>query len=112
EPSSMTILQNGTADWLFFGQVSVPKNGCANAGAAEGCMFSYNVFNGSAVSTIPAANTALASEAGGTSGVVVDNVSSSAAASNIYFANQATTTTSAAPVCPTGAATPSYCAVK
>lgn len=112
EPSAVTILQNGNADWLFFGQVAVPKNNCANPGAAEGCIFSYNIFNSSGVSTIPTANTALASEAGGTSGVVVDNVSTSSAAANVYFANQATTTTSAAPVCTTGVATPSFCAVK
>ncbi|HYX69292.1 MAG TPA: hypothetical protein VE825_09175, partial [Terriglobales bacterium] len=113
EASPITIIQNGAAsDWLFFGQVSVPKNNCANAGSAEGCVFSYNVFNSSGVSTVPAGNTALASEAGGTSGIVMDNISASAGASSIYFANQSTTTTSVAAVCTTGASTPAFCAVK
>jgi hypothetical protein len=115
ESSSVTIIQNGLADWLFFSQLSVPKNACGNSVAAEGCVFSFNVFNGSGVSTPPSGITASASEAGGTSDIVIDNVSSSAGASNIYFANQTKTTTSSAPTCTTGiggAATASYCAIK
>lgn len=117
EPSAVTIVQNGTADWLFFGQASVPKNSCTNSGGAEGCAFSYNVFNGSGVSTVPTATSAQAPEAAGTSGIIVDNVANSTTyvgASSIYFANQGTSTTSplTTATCTTGASTPSYCAVK
>ncbi len=112
EASPITVVQNGNVDWLFFGQQSVPKNGCNNSVAAEGCIYSVNVFNGAGVSTIPTAITAQTSEASGTSGIVVDNVSGSAAGSNIYFANQAATSTSAAPVCTIGFGIPAYCAVK
>jgi hypothetical protein len=116
EPSAVTIVQNGTADWLFFGQVSVPKNSCNNSGGAEGCALSYNVFNSSGVSTVPTANSALAPEAAGTSGIIVDNVANSTTypgASSIYFANQGTSSTSpATALCTTGVSTPSYCAVK
>lgn len=118
EPSTVTIVQNGNADWLFFGQKSVPKNSCNNSppvANAEGCVFSYNVFDATGASNVPSVITALASEASGTSDIVVDNVSTAAGASSIYFANQSTTTTSAAPTCTTGtgvATAAAYCAVK
>ncbi|MFZ0961730.1 MAG: hypothetical protein WAO35_12555, partial [Terriglobia bacterium] len=65
------------ADWLFVG---VPAN-CAFGGATGGCIMSFDITSG----TIPTTAAATAAENGGTSGIVVDNVSPSAQASSAYF---------------------------
>jgi hypothetical protein len=78
------IFNNGSApakDWLF---VSV-ANHCAGAGGgAAGCIMSFDITGG-----MPAASSHAVTERGGTSGMVVDNVSTAAQASSIYFTNQA-----------------------
>ncbi len=67
-------------DWLF---VSV-ENGCvATGGGSGGCVMSFDITSG-----FPSAATQGRSETGGTSGIVVDNVSTSAQASSIYFTSQ------------------------
>jgi hypothetical protein len=78
------IFNNGSLpnkDWLF---VSV-ANHCAGAGGgAAGCVMSFDITAG-----MPAASLHAVTERGGTSGMVVDNVSTAAQASSIYFTNQA-----------------------
>jgi hypothetical protein len=55
--------------------------GCGTASLANGCIIGYNVNSGSiSGSTLP---TGALAEAGGTSGIVVDNANSDA--QNIYF---------------------------
>ena len=61
--------------------------------------------NGSAPTATALTTYATPTAAGGTSGIVVDNVSGAAQASSIYFTTQATSTT----VCGSTAA---YCAIK
>jgi hypothetical protein len=63
-------------DWLFLG---VPAN-CAFSGSATGCIMSFNI-----TSSFPASASATAAENGGTSGIIVDNVSTSVQASSAYF---------------------------
>ena len=69
--------QGGGTDWLFLG---VPAN-CAFGGSATGCIMSFNITSG----TFPATVSATAAENGGTSGIIVDNVSTSVQASSAYF---------------------------
>jgi hypothetical protein len=64
-------------DWLFLG---VPAN-CAFSGSASGCIMSFNITSG----TFPTTVSATAAENGGTSGIIVDNVSTSVQASSAYF---------------------------
>jgi hypothetical protein len=64
-------------DWLF-GSVT---NGCLGGSSGLfGCMMSFDITNG-----FPGASSHATQTAGGTSGIVVDNVSTSPQASNIYF---------------------------
>jgi hypothetical protein len=68
---------NGGTDWLFLG---VPAN-CAFGGSASGCIMSFNITSG----TFPTTVSATGAENGGTSGIIVDNVSTSVQASSAYF---------------------------
>jgi hypothetical protein len=68
-------------DWYF---VSVSSNCAAVGGGNGGCIMSFDITAG-----MPAAASHVAGERGGTSGIVVDNVSQSAQASSIYFSNLA-----------------------
>jgi hypothetical protein len=83
--SPMTELRTATGkDQLF---VSV-QNGClASGGGTGGCIMSFDITTG-----FPAASSAARPEPGGTSGIVVDNLSSAAQASNIYFTTLSDTT--------------------
>ncbi|HEY3971392.1 MAG TPA: hypothetical protein VGM18_00220 [Candidatus Sulfotelmatobacter sp.] len=63
-------------DWLFVG---APKN-CASGGSATGCVMSFSITAGP-----PAVFDSTAAEEGGTSGIVVDNISTSGEASSLYF---------------------------
>jgi len=67
----------GGTDFLFLG---VPAN-CAFGGSSSGCIMSFNITSG----TFPATTSATAAENGGTSGIIVDNVSTSVQASSAYF---------------------------
>jgi hypothetical protein len=80
----MTEFFNTTTgkDWLFTGV----ENGCVATGGT-GCVMSMDITSG-----FPAAITQSRAEAGGTSGIVVDNVSSLAQASSIYFSTLSATT--------------------
>jgi hypothetical protein len=66
-------------DWVY---ASVTANSAAAGSCTAGsaCIYAYN-----ATSAIPASPTAGANEAGGTSGIIIDNSSTTAGESQIYF---------------------------
>jgi hypothetical protein len=73
-------------DWLFLG---VPAN-CAFGGSSSGCIMSFDITSG----TMPAGAFATGLEYGGTSGIVVDNVSpTGTATSNTFFTTLGAPTT-------------------
>jgi hypothetical protein len=86
EGSPLTEIYTGSIDYLFAG-VTADGNttGCASA---TGCVYSWN-----ATSTLGAAKAATAgsAELGGTSGMIIDNVSTTNGASQIYFSILGTT---------------------
>ena len=81
--SPVTEILNGSTDWIFVSVQSnpniLPPIGCP--ALASGCIMSFNVTAG----TTPTATAAKAAASGGTSGIVVDNVSASVEASSLYF---------------------------
>ncbi len=79
--SPVTEILNGTTDWMFF---SVQASGSPAACAASGCVMSASVPTASPF-TFPVTVAAALPERGGTSGIVIDNVSSAGQASSIYF---------------------------
>jgi hypothetical protein len=90
----VTEFLNGSTDYIFLSVLAFgnPTTGfCGTASLGNGCILGYDVSSGSITpSTSPKGATA---EAGGTSGIVVDNAASGA--SNIYFStllNQTCTT--------------------
>jgi hypothetical protein len=83
--SPMTGFFNTTAnkDWIFFSVA----NGCtASGGGTAGCVMSLDITSG-----FPVLGTGRP-EAGGTSAIIVDNVSAQPQASSIYFTTQSTGT--------------------
>ena len=76
---------NGTTDRIF---VSVEANNVTGAPiscpSGTGCIMSFNVTNTTGWGTSKATS-ATALEAGGTSGIVIDNAASSTGASQVYF---------------------------
>ncbi len=91
-PQVTEFYPGGTNDYIFLSVLSYGNvSGCGTASLANGCVIGYNVYSGAiSGSTAP---TGAAAEAGGTSGIVVDNASSGA--QNIYFStllNQSCTT--------------------
>lgn len=89
--SSVTEFENGGTDWLFM-SVGANGNTTANGITCKGaCLYNYNVTNSSATTGNPVAGLA---EAGGTSGIVIDNSGTGAGESELYFstlANQSCT---------------------
>src|SRR5439155_20875189 len=80
EASTLTELKNGTTDRLFVG-VTKGTNGVGLCPFGGGCVENFNI-----TLLMPTTTAAPAvSEAGGTSGIVVDNVSTVAEASSVYF---------------------------
>jgi len=79
--SPVTEILNGSTDRIFVSVQSSPNFLAGCSILASGCLMSFNVTAG----TTPTANSATAAASGGTSGIVVDNVSGSAQASSIYF---------------------------
>jgi hypothetical protein len=71
--------QGSGIDWLFVG---VPAS-CAFGGSSTGCIMALQIGAGT-TETFPTSATT-AAENGGTSGIIVDNVSTQAGASSIYF---------------------------
>ncbi len=112
ECSPMTEIYNGTTDYLFVGEglwdsfadlygMTISAAGTATALSGSDVPYPYSTTTGSAADPGPGT--------GGTSGIVVDNVSSEAQASSIYFTTLAPTTTAGEPC---GTATGVYCAIK
>ena len=63
-------------DWIFVG---IPSD-CAFSGSLNGCIESFNVTNG-----FPTTASATGAEQGGTSGIIVDNITTTLGASSVYF---------------------------
>ena len=102
--SPVTEILNGTTDWMFF---SVQAGGSPLACAAIGCVMSVSVPTASPF-TFPAAVAAALPERGGSSAIVIDNVSSAGQASSIYFSILSNSNA----VHPCGVTTGVGCAVK
>ena len=79
--SPVTEILNGATDRMFF---SVQASGSPAACAAFGCVMSVSVPTANPF-TFPAAVAAELPESGGTSAIVIDNVSGAGQASSIYF---------------------------
>jgi len=86
--SPVTEILNGTTDWIFF---SVQASGSSLGCIPSACVMSVSVPTTSPF-TFPAAVAAALPESGGTSGIVIDNVSSAGQASSIYFSILANST--------------------
>jgi len=87
----------GAKDWIFLNtQASAVTTSPINCPGASGCLMSFDVTSGAAisVSTATAAKTAVA---GGASGVVVDNSASASGDSQVYFTPLATGTCTTSP---------------
>jgi hypothetical protein len=90
-------------DWLFVG---VPDD-CAFGGATTGCVMSFEITGTSSTTPpMPTAAFATGASAGGTSGIVVDNISTDGRASSLYF------TTLGTPGCSNPSSTSTACAVQ
>ena len=85
-------------DWLFLG---VTKT-CGGTIGASGCIYAFDITSGP-----PAVAASVVAEPGGTSGMIVDNVSSSGQAQSLYFS-----TLGAATCGTSGGGNVSGCAVK
>jgi hypothetical protein len=115
------IYNSGTStDWVFFSigahtrttGAPIPAGGCRTDG--NGCVIGVNVTGGPSWPPANVNNTASipANSAGGTSGIIVDNVSTSSQTSNIYF-SLGGNSTGAGPGLPSCNTTPGVgCAVK
>ena len=80
--SPVSEFENGSTDWLFM-SVAANGNTTANGITCTGaCMYNYDVSNSSSTTGTP---TYGLSEAGGTSGIVIDNNGSGAGESQVYF---------------------------
>ncbi len=93
--SPMTAVQNGATDYLFFGE---------GLAASFGRLYGYTI-SGATATAIAGSPVTYPTATGGTSAIIIDNVSPDAQASSIYFTTLATSTT----VC---GATAAYCAIK
>jgi hypothetical protein len=101
--SPFTEIENGTTDYLFFGE---------GLSGSFGRLYGFTLGDGSSTSEsateISGSPITEPTATGGTSAIVIDNVASSSTypqASSIYFATQATSTT-------TCGTTSAYCAIK
>jgi len=101
ECSPLTEVYSGGVDYMFFSVQSggsgsnctvLGGTGVAASNAGSGCVMSIVVTDGVG-STMPTTITASLGEPGGTSGIIIDNVSSAAQASSIYFTPLAFTST-------------------
>ncbi|MFZ0737802.1 MAG: hypothetical protein WBL70_09160 [Candidatus Acidiferrales bacterium] len=89
-----TEIYNGTHDYIFTSVLSYgAPTGCGTGSLTIGCVMGFDVTSGTISGST--ATTGAAPEAGGTSGITIDNISTFAGASQIYFtplANQTCTT--------------------
>ena len=93
--SPMTEIFNGSTDYLFFGE---------GLSGSFGRLYGYTI-SGATATAISGSPLTYPTATGGTSAIVIDNVSADVQASSIYFTTLATSTT----VC---GATSAYCAIK
>jgi len=81
----VTEIYTGTNDYIFLSVLSFGAPATCSASLANGCVIGFDVASGTVTSgTVPTGATA---EAGGTSGIIVDNVSGAGGASNIYYSS-------------------------
>jgi hypothetical protein len=74
---------NGTTDYIFLSVLAFGSPATCSDTLTSGCVMGFDVTSGSiSGSTTP---TAATTEAGGTSGIIIDNSSAFSGASNIYF---------------------------
>jgi hypothetical protein len=93
----VTEFLNGTHDYIFLSVLSFGSPSGCTSSLNEGCVMGFDVTSGTiSGSTAP---TAAATEAGGTSGIIIDNSAALSGASNIYF------TTLLNQLCPTSGGT-------
>jgi hypothetical protein len=79
----VTEFFSGGHDYLFLSVLSFGAPASCSNTLANGCVMGFDVTSGTInASTTP---TAATTEAGGTSGIIIDNSSALAGASNIYF---------------------------
>ncbi|MGA8367566.1 MAG: hypothetical protein ACLQMT_08430 [Candidatus Acidiferrales bacterium] len=93
--SPFTAIYNGSTNYLFFGE---------GLSGNFGRLYGYTI-SGTTATGISGSPLTYPTATGGTSAIVIDNVSSDAQASSLYFTTLATSTT----VC---GATAAYCAIK
>jgi hypothetical protein len=81
----LTEIFNGTSDFIFASVITYgTPSGCGTPTLANGCVMVFNVTSGTISGTT--APTGATAEAGGTSGIVIDNVATTpSGASNIYY---------------------------
>jgi hypothetical protein len=83
--SPVTEIYNGTTDLAFS---SVPNDAdgtqCSD-GSGAGCIMSFQLPSSGSLSSTNATSSANAVESGGTSGIIIDNVSAQTGSSNVYF---------------------------
>jgi len=121
ECSPMTEVYNAGVDYMFFsvqtgggGQncTTLGGSGVADSNPSAGCVMSVIVTDGSSTqfpTPMPTAVNSSLGEPGGSSGIILDNVSTAAQASSIYFSPLSYVTSGTANGnCPTGVG----CAVK
>jgi len=121
ECSPMTEVYNGTTDYMFFSvqgggvgaNCGAMGGGAAGSNPSGGCVMSIIVnddANPTATSptAMPSAVRASIGEPGGSSGIIIDNISSSAEASSVYFSPLSFATSTANGNCASGIG----CAVK
>jgi hypothetical protein len=87
EGSPLTEIYTGSIDYLFVG-VTADGNttGCTGGTGTGGCVYSWNATTTLGTSSPGnVAATAGSAETGGTSGIIIDNISATSGASQIYF---------------------------
>jgi hypothetical protein len=90
---------NQATDWMFVGIPSL----CGFGGSTTGCVMSFDI-----TSAFPTTAIATGDTPGGTSGMVVDNVSTDGHASSLYYSTLSTATCTT----PTGTSSAGGCAVQ
>jgi hypothetical protein len=102
--AGLQITENftGTNDYIFVSVLAYGgPSGCGTASLANGCVMGFNVTSGTISGST--ATTGATAEAGGTSGIIIDNTASSpSGASNIYYtplSNQTCTTSASTGGC-------------
>ncbi len=79
----LTEIYTGSKDYVFLSVLSYGEPASCSSTLSDGCIMGFDVTSGTIGSgTTP---TAATTEAGGTSGIIIDNTSTFSGASNIYY---------------------------